>query len=362
MKKTEGNATILYVNQYYEKDLTTATVTLYYYLGGKMAAYKAGASVTYVHQDHLTGTSLTTNDSGTEIGAIKYAPFGAARSFSGALPTQKFTGQRLDDVGLYYYGARYYDPNLARFISADTIVPSFTNPQALNRYSYVLNNPLRYIDPTGHQNYNTTRRSFEGGGGGGLGGQYGGRGWAGNNTFVVRGSGYVRGGGWVGGSGNMSGGEKLKAVDVGSFTATELNIFPTSARTIGPVEKAVRIGTAGTVAAAPIVAGSDVVEKFDELSAPHSKENSTSHAEKKEIAKGPDPDKTPQPASAPTLDTRRPHYDADKIWTDEDLILEENYPVPIVETPVDDGGDGDGDSPGSNPGVPPGFPERWLIY
>jgi hypothetical protein len=42
---------------------------------------------------------------------------------------------------------------IGRFISADTIVPNPTNPQAFNRYSYVLNNPLRYIDPTGHGNF-----------------------------------------------------------------------------------------------------------------------------------------------------------------------------------------------------------------
>jgi len=48
-----------------------------------------------------------------------------------------------------YYEARYYDPALGRFISADTIVPEPGNPQALNRYSYVYNNPLRYTDPTG---------------------------------------------------------------------------------------------------------------------------------------------------------------------------------------------------------------------
>ncbi|MFC1986548.1 RHS repeat-associated core domain-containing protein, partial [Chloroflexota bacterium] len=60
-------------------------------------------------------------------------------------------GQRLDDTGLYYYGARYYDVEIGRFISADTIVPDYTNPQALNRYSYVLNNPLKYTDPSGHQ-------------------------------------------------------------------------------------------------------------------------------------------------------------------------------------------------------------------
>jgi RHS repeat-associated protein len=60
-----------------------------------------------------------------------------------------FTGQRLDDTGLYYYGARYYDPTIGRFISPDSIVQSPNNPQSLNRYSYCLNNPLRYTDPTG---------------------------------------------------------------------------------------------------------------------------------------------------------------------------------------------------------------------
>jgi RHS repeat-associated protein len=54
------------------------------------------------------------------------------------------------DIGLYYYNARYYAPYINRFISADTIIPDPTNPQSFNRYSYVLNNPLRFVDPTGH--------------------------------------------------------------------------------------------------------------------------------------------------------------------------------------------------------------------
>jgi RHS repeat-associated protein len=68
------------------------------------------------------------------------------------MPTSyKFTGQRLDDsTGLYYYGARYYDAVIGRFVQADTIVPNPGNPQSLNRYSYVNNNPLKYTDPTGH--------------------------------------------------------------------------------------------------------------------------------------------------------------------------------------------------------------------
>jgi hypothetical protein len=46
--------------------------------------------------------------------------------------------------------ARWYLPGLGRFISADTIVPNPTNPQSWNRYTYTLNNPLRFSDPTGH--------------------------------------------------------------------------------------------------------------------------------------------------------------------------------------------------------------------
>ena len=46
--------------------------------------------------------------------------------------------------------ARYYDPELGRFIQADTEIPDLSNPQSYNRYAYVLNDPLRYTDPTGH--------------------------------------------------------------------------------------------------------------------------------------------------------------------------------------------------------------------
>ena len=56
----------------------------------------------------------------------------------------------MDSTGLYYYGARYYDPEIGRFITADTIIQSPYDPQTFNRYTYCRNNPLKYIDPTGH--------------------------------------------------------------------------------------------------------------------------------------------------------------------------------------------------------------------
>ena len=86
---------------------------------------------------------------GAKISDERYYPYGATRS--GGVPTDyQFTSQRLDTgTGLYYYGARYYDPVVGRFISADTVVPSPGKPQALNRYAYVYNNPTRFVDPTG---------------------------------------------------------------------------------------------------------------------------------------------------------------------------------------------------------------------
>jgi RHS repeat-associated protein len=63
-----------------------------------------------------------------------------------------FTGQReITGLGIYHFGARFYSPKLGRFLSADTIVPGYTNPQSLNRYSYVLNMPIIATDPSGHK-------------------------------------------------------------------------------------------------------------------------------------------------------------------------------------------------------------------
>ena len=95
---------------------------------------------------------MTLGSGGAEEAELRYKAFGDNRYTSGTTNTTfRFTGQREEsDLGLYFYRSRWYDPVLGRFIQADTIVPDPTNPQSLNRYSYVLNNPLRYTDPSGH--------------------------------------------------------------------------------------------------------------------------------------------------------------------------------------------------------------------
>ncbi|MBN2420314.1 MAG: RHS repeat-associated core domain-containing protein [Deltaproteobacteria bacterium] len=94
-----------------------------------------------------------TNNDGVEIETTEYMPFGSQRNHSGTdASAYKFTDQELDsENGLYNYNARLYDPFIGRFISPDTIIPQPYNPQSLNRYSYCLNNPLRYTDPSGHE-------------------------------------------------------------------------------------------------------------------------------------------------------------------------------------------------------------------
>jgi RHS repeat-associated protein len=140
----------------------------------------------------------------------RYLPYGATRS-GGVGTDYQFTGQKLDSgTGLYYYGARYYDPVVGRFISADTVAATMKDargaggraltvsfsevklldaankanrsgsgsnsarrtdgpssfaagagggsaghegpvtPQVLSRYSYTLNNPVKYVDASGH--------------------------------------------------------------------------------------------------------------------------------------------------------------------------------------------------------------------
>jgi RHS repeat-associated protein len=124
--------------------------------GSVLAGGTGGASTHvgyYYHEDILNSSSALSDSAGQLMEANVWYPFGRTQTASPQAPFQvssKFTGQTLDaETGLYYYGARYYDPELGRFIQPDKIISDISNPQSYNRYSYVLNNPLKYTDPDG---------------------------------------------------------------------------------------------------------------------------------------------------------------------------------------------------------------------
>ncbi len=110
----------------------------------------------YLHRDHLGSVDTITNEQGQVAERLSFDAFGQRRTASwqdGFVTTdftQGFTGHEHDDeMGLIHMRGRLYDPVLGRFLSADPYVQTQDNPQALNRYSYVNNNPLSYTDPSG---------------------------------------------------------------------------------------------------------------------------------------------------------------------------------------------------------------------
>ncbi|MEM3555034.1 MAG: RHS repeat-associated core domain-containing protein, partial [Candidatus Micrarchaeaceae archaeon] len=117
-----------------------------------LAQGETAGMLVYLHLDHLGSPVVATDGGGGVVAEVRYYPYGGMRVQIGEMPTTlNFTGQRLDaGVGLLYYRARYYDPMLGRFVQPDTIIPGPVDPQNLNRFTYVRNNPLRSTDPTGH--------------------------------------------------------------------------------------------------------------------------------------------------------------------------------------------------------------------
>jgi RHS repeat-associated protein len=117
-------------------------------------AATAGPLFYYYLPDHLGSSNVILDRQGNVVQQYQYGTFGQT-TFTGsgtAYPvSNRYTDQIMDDdTGLYYYGGRYFDPQLGRFIQPDPTVPNPCDPQSLNRYSYVRNNPLNLSDPSGY--------------------------------------------------------------------------------------------------------------------------------------------------------------------------------------------------------------------
>ena len=159
-----------YIGGRYEVDSTSTTTTERFYLGGDaysapMVLVRTGGSGSWtaynIGRDHLGSITLITTASGTPVAEYSYDPWGRMRNPAdltiynvGNEPSlflgRGYTGHEfLPWFSLYDMNARLYDPLVGRFLSPDPYVqaPDFT--QNFNRYSYCLNNPLKYSDEDG---------------------------------------------------------------------------------------------------------------------------------------------------------------------------------------------------------------------
>jgi RHS repeat-associated protein len=152
VKKVTWRGTTVFLGQSYEVS-PEGRPTLYVFAGGqRLAAREADGGLRIYHGDHLGSANVVTDQTGAFVEVTENTPYGSVSRQEGSINVaHKFTGQRLDDeTDLYFYNARYYDPEIGRFIQPDPLFQDIREPQMLNHYSYVGNNPLRYVDPSGH--------------------------------------------------------------------------------------------------------------------------------------------------------------------------------------------------------------------
>jgi RHS repeat-associated protein len=136
VKKNAPAGISLYPFQGYEID-PNGVITKLIRVGGEPIASKRGTSKYFYHNDHLGSVNVVTDIAGTRVQLNEYDPWGAVSRASGTIdPDTRFTGQKLDpETGLYYYGGRYYDAEIGRFVSADPFVqtPSRKHEPSLKR-------------------------------------------------------------------------------------------------------------------------------------------------------------------------------------------------------------------------------------
>jgi RHS repeat-associated protein len=127
--------------------------TDYVYLGTERVAKNVNGTVSYYFGDHLGSTALMTDASGNVLSNFphKYTAFGMDDPhYVAPSETRRYTGKERDaESGLDYYGARHMASMLGRFMTPDPTGGHMENPQTLDKYVYVANNPVSLTDPTG---------------------------------------------------------------------------------------------------------------------------------------------------------------------------------------------------------------------
>jgi RHS repeat-associated protein len=151
---TTGITTTVFVGSYFEWNAALGEGVSYYYAGAIRLAMRTGsqAAVFFV-TDHLGSVNQLVDPYGAPLAGERqlYKPWGEKRlNTSISLTRVGYTGQYDQaEIGLIFYQARWYDANINRWASPDTVIPDNYNALDWDRYQYVRSNPLKYSDPTG---------------------------------------------------------------------------------------------------------------------------------------------------------------------------------------------------------------------
>ncbi|EPG66170.1 RHS repeat-associated core domain protein [Leptospira wolffii serovar Khorat str. Khorat-H2] len=151
------NQEVLYPSKFYgleylEEENVLRSINNIYLNGVRIAALNEEGTTAYFLTDQVDSVAHVLDEEAHTLSRTQYEPYGETlvqRGNQDLVP--KYNSQELDrETNFYFYNARYYDPQIARFTSADTVIDGARSTQGWNRFSYVAGNPIRYKDPTGH--------------------------------------------------------------------------------------------------------------------------------------------------------------------------------------------------------------------
>ncbi len=167
-KQTKSNGeTILYLDKLMEIVTVGSTTDYRHYISDVAILTKTGAlndpspSISFLHRDRLGSLATITDEMGLNAQARGFDPFGKPRdgdwadrspsTLDSVITDRGFTEhEHLDESQLIHMNGRVYDYNLGRFLSVDPFIQAPGNSQSLNPYSYIMNNPLGGVDPSGY--------------------------------------------------------------------------------------------------------------------------------------------------------------------------------------------------------------------
>src|SRR2546427_9780984 len=164
VRSVEGSAQQAFgyqgTNRIYAINVNSSTTADYLFANGLLVASRNASAVSYYQEDAVGSVRLATTVGGSQTYSSAYRPFGTSYGTAGS-SSVGYAGKPSDSVtGLYYFGARFYDPTVQRFITEDSVSGAREDPLSLNRYVYARDNPLGITDPTGHDWWSTLTQAI----------------------------------------------------------------------------------------------------------------------------------------------------------------------------------------------------------